>query len=205
MKKMSNTEVCWPAAFIRHRSFRLATAVFACLVIGGIAEAGDDVDWSAEAYPYVIVDQDLKKALQEFGRNLGVDVVLSGEVKGRVRQYKNEESAGAFLTGLASAHRLDWFFDGRRLHVSSRAEAVDRSWSVRSNAAEELQAALAEAGLDDPRYPFNFQDGSGTVSLSGPPRYVAMAGQIVDRFRPRPVAAPAVNVIYGRTVDGGAS
>src|SRR5262245_60164000 len=44
-----------------------------------------DPKWPAGPYKYVVIEQDLKDALIEFGRNINVPVKVSDEVKGKLR------------------------------------------------------------------------------------------------------------------------
>src|ERR671930_240108 len=69
--------------------------------------------WFARPFQYVVINQDVRGILTEFGRNMGVPVILSDKVGGRVRgqvveRAKSQESAGEFLTRLAEANGLTW-------------------------------------------------------------------------------------------------
>ena len=44
-----------------------------------------DPKWPPGPYKYVVIEQDLKDALIEFGRNINVPVKVSDEVKGKLR------------------------------------------------------------------------------------------------------------------------
>lgn len=158
--------------------------------------------WAGNGYPYLIVDQSLRDVLQEFGRNVRVDIQVSDRLKGRVNRFQHDDTAQAFLDELASLHGFDWFFDGRRLHVSSRDEAFDKAWSVKPAVEKELRVALERAGADDPRYPVSFDGDRGMARLSGPPAFMAVAMPVVERFV-EPTVARTVNVIHGRGRDGG--
>jgi type III secretion protein C len=167
----------------------------------GRAEGGRSA-WAGDGYPYLVVDQSLRDVLQEFGRNVRVDIQVSDRLKGRVNRFQHNDTAQAFLDELASLHGFDWFFDGRRLHVSSGDEAFDRTWSVKPTVEKELRAALERAGADDLRYPVSFDPDRGMARLSGPPAFMAVAMPVVERFV-EPAVARTVNVIHGRGRSGG--
>lgn len=93
-------------------------------------------------------------------------------------------------------------FDHGRLFVSSADEQTVRSWPGHAEAFEKANAALIKAGIDDPRYPVGFNAGRGELSLSAPPRYIALAAPIVERVL-APRATRTVNVIHGRARNGG--
>ena len=158
--------------------------------------------WLSEDYPYLIVDQALTDALEAFGRNLDIPVDVSSAVKGHVRHYDHEGSPDDFLNTLASKHGFDWVLDQGRLFISSSTEKVARAWPARSEAFEAARAALSDADIDDPRYPIGFNAGRGELSLSAPPRYMALAAPLIDRML-APKTTQAVNVIHGRARTGG--
>ncbi|MGI9435278.1 MAG: hypothetical protein ACR2Q4_10700 [Geminicoccaceae bacterium] len=172
----------------------------------GWSQSAEPPEWLDQPYPYLVVDQRLDDVFKDLGRNVGVDVVVSAKVDGQVQRYRSEGPVAELLADLAGQHGLDWFFDGHQLHVTSRAEMVARTWNVKPDAERDVKAALAAVGIGAARSPIAFSEERGEVVVSGPPRYVALAEDIVRRFRPRPAAAaPVVNVIYGRAPSQGAS
>ena len=65
--------------------------------VGAKAEerpTGDAPQWFTEPYAYVLVEQDVRAALEEFGHNLGLIVVMSDKVRGKSRSRVRGESAG---------------------------------------------------------------------------------------------------------------
>ena len=163
---------------------------------------GPTMEWFEQDFPYLVVDQALPDALREFGHNLDVPVEVSASIKGRVRRYDHEGSSGDFLSYLAAEHDLQWVFDRGRLFVSSADEQIDRLWSADAGAVGTVETALNDAGIDDPRFPIGYNRGQGALSLSAPPRYMALAAPVIDRVL-APKATRTVNVIHGRARDGG--
>ncbi|MEZ5932775.1 MAG: hypothetical protein R3F54_12600 [Alphaproteobacteria bacterium] len=153
-------------------------------------------------YPYLVVDQALPDALRELGHNLDIAVDVSPAIGGRVRHYDHGGTAADFLAHLASEHQLDWVIDQGRLFISTADEQTAKSWSGGAGAYEAVKAALAHAGIDDPRFPLGFDSGRGEVNLSAPPRYMALATPVIDRAL-APKATRTVNVIHGRAREGG--
>lgn len=164
--------------------------------------SGPAMVWFDKDYPYRVVDQALPDALREFGHNLDIAVEVSASIKGRVRRYDHEGSSGDFLKYLASEHHLQWVFDRERLYISSADEQIDRHWSAGAGAVETVETALDSAGIHDPRFPIGFDAGQAAISLSAPPRYMALAAPVIDRVL-TPKATRTVNVIHGRTRGGG--
>lgn len=172
----------------------------------GSADAGEmtgqTMAWFGKDYPYLIVDQALPDALREFGHNLDIAIEVSEKIKGRVRRYDHEGSSGDFLSYVAAEHGLDWVFDRGRLFISSADERIVRSWSSGAGAYEAVKAALDKADIGDARYPLGFDSGRRELSLSAPPRYMALTAPMIDRAL-APAATRTVNVIHGRARAGG--
>ena len=185
----------------------LTSVAATCLLVGpgvsaeemGVADASD---WMTQSYPYLVVDQPLDAVLKEFGHNVGIDVDISDRLTDRVSHYRHDAGSREFLEGLASSYNFEWFFDGRRLHMSARDEATDKVWSVGPGVEDDLTSALSEVGAYDSRFPIRFDSTQGTVRLSGPPAYMALAMPVVDSFV-EPTVARTVNVIHGRARSGG--
>lgn len=159
-------------------------------------------DWRSQDYPYLAVDQTLPNAFREFGHNLDLAIDVSPTVRGRVREYQHDGSAGDFLDYLVDEHQLDWVLDKGRIYISSSDEKVARSWPGSAGVFDDAQAALASAGLDDPRFAIGFDAGRSVINLFAPPRYVALASPVIERVL-TPATARTVNVIHGRPRTGG--
>src|SRR5215467_12656878 len=78
--------------------------------------------WPTGPYKYLVIDQDIKGVLSEFGRNVDMPVDLSDQVKGRLRGRLPTASAKEFLDSLCESYGLVWYFDGAVLHVNAKAE-----------------------------------------------------------------------------------
>lgn len=181
----------------------LTAAAIIAFSHGAAAEQGTDAsDWSTASYPYLIVDQSLEDTLNAFGQNVGVRTHVSPRLDGRVRQYRHDGTAGAFLEKLSADKGFEWFFDGKTLHLSASDETVERSWSVGAASEAALVDALVKSGADDPRYPHRFDPAAGIMRLAGPPRYMAIAAPVIDRLL-APKATRTVNIIHGRSRAGG--
>jgi type II secretory pathway component GspD/PulD (secretin) len=143
--------------------------------------------WSGRPYEYVVLDQDVRVALTEFGRNLGLPVVLSDAVNGRVRGRIEAGTAGAFLDRLTEANGLTWYFDGSVLHVSADREFVTRVIDAGRLHGEVVEKEMRELGLADERFSLRSARNGNVITVSGPPAYIEVVGQLVERLQPEPV------------------
>ncbi|PRD41749.1 type III secretion protein [Phyllobacterium phragmitis] len=154
----------------------------------------------AEPYNYVVLDQDVRVALTEFGRNVGLPVVLSDAVNGRVRGRIEARTAGEFIERLAGANGLTWYFDGSVLHISADKEFMTRVLDAGRLSGEAVASEMRELGLADERFSLRAARNGNVITVSGPPAYINVVGQLVERMQPEQVVAgddPRVRVFRG--------
>ena len=156
------------------------------------------------AYPYTVVDQDIRDAIGELSRNLNIGVDISEAVEGRLRGPWSSSTVEGFMDRAADQLDIEWFFDGHRLHVSSRSESIRRLLPLGGVKPDAWQASLEKLGITSDRFPITIDADQDIALVSGPPKYVAL---IADSL-PKPKAAEPVgrvNIIYGRNSHGDAS
>jgi type III secretion protein C len=182
---------------------RVAGGVAFALLLGAPAAIAAPPPWVGKTYAYVVVDQDVRGVLTEFGRNLGVPVVLTDKVRGRVRGELRAETADDFLKKISEAQDLTWYFDGSALHVSSdeeySTEIIDAGVDGKA-----LSRELDRLDLADARFAVRSTAGSGIVRVSGPPAFVAVVRETAERLKPPPRVAgddPRVRVFRGGVKD----
>ena len=185
-----------------------ASALAACIVgnaAGGSSAVAAEPAWPQTAYEYVVVDQDLRTVLQQFGANLGLRVSMTEAVQGRVRGRIPPLPPRQFLDHLAQAYGLDWFYDGAVLAVSALSETETRFLTLQGLDARALEAGLRAADLFDPRFALRPGPGPETAVVSGPPRYVKLAQDVASALAVRAAAPPAPGAIVTVTVFRGTS
>jgi type III secretion protein C len=133
--------------------------------------------WPTGPYKYLVIDQDVKDVLIEFGRNIGVPAQVSDQVSGRVRGRLPLVTAREFLNLLCERNGLVWYFDGTVLHVGAEAEVKTELVNIGQLPATEFLARLETLGIADPRFPVRATQDAGTVSVSGPPVFVSLVQQ----------------------------
>lgn len=176
------------------------SAAILCLAALAPAVARAAPQWAETPYEYVVLDQDIRSTLTDFGRNLGMAVSLSDGVKGRVWGRIDADSAGGFLDRLAEQNGLNWYFDGAVLHVSAAGEYATRVIPTGGLRGNDVIDQMQRLDLADDR--FGMRGGTDIVTVSGPPAYVAVVRDLVQNMQP--VAAipdgddPRVRVFRGR-------
>ena len=172
------------------------------------ATAESRQNWSARPFQYVIINQEVRGILTELGRNIGVPVILTDKVGGRVRgelvertrREADRQTAGDFLNRLAETNGLTWYFDGSILYVSADHEFSTQLIEVGTLSHKAIVTELQRLSLMDSRFSVRSADDAGLISVSGPPAFIAIVRQVVDKLRPPPPVAgddPRVRVFRG--------
>lgn len=156
--------------------------------------------WYSSRYDYVLINQDVRDALQEFGRNLSVPVVLTDKVRGQVRGEVRSETAGDFLDRLTQANGLNWYFDGSVLHISTSDEFSTQIINVGRATGQAVLDEIERLDLMDERFSVLATANAPALRVSGPPTFIAMVKQVVSTVQPPPAAQmddPRVRIFRG--------
>ena len=200
-------------AFPARTKRRLALCVAAVLMAAtagqnGAAVAATQAAWFTRPFEYVVINQDVRGILTEFGRNIGIPVMLTDKVSGRLHGDPGDrttgnstpQSAGQFLNSLAKANDLTWYFDGSILYVSADQEFSTQLIDVGGLSAQEVVAELKRLSLMDERFGVRAGGNASTISVSGPPAFIKIVRELVNTMRPLPAVAgddPRVRVFRG--------
>lgn len=197
------------------RASRVIRSGLLCLGLGGLPAGAADGDWQHKTYHYIAIDQDLRGALAEFGRNLRIPVKLGDDVKGRLRAMPASGDAKGFLERLAQAHGLIWYFDGTTLHVDAQSALQTELVALNGTSPAQLDQMLRRLGVADSRFPLRSGGTQGLIAVSGPPAYRHHVRDALSQLKTgngaaasnRPVTTPAdaaakVRVFRGGPPDG---
>jgi type II secretory pathway component GspD/PulD (secretin) len=182
-----------------------AALVFSAALASVGPALGMEPKWPSGPYKYLVIDQDIKGVVVEFGRNAGMPVDVSDQVKGRLRGQVATATATAreFLDNLCDSSNLVWYFDGAVLHVDAKAEIRTELVNLGRFSPEEASEKLTALGVADARFPVRTTDNASVISVSGPPKFVSMVRQAL---RPPPPAQedPRGDEVKVRVFRGGA-
>lgn len=163
-------------------SHRLLAAVALSALVVSVnysAKSAEPV-WSQQPYKYIAIDQDLRDALTEFGRNIGVPTKISEAVAGS--RVRSEFSAGGpreFLQHICKSYGLVWYFDGTVLYINSANEVRTEQITLNAVRADKLMEKLTALKVADSRYAVNTAQNGRVVSVSGPPPFVTLVRQTI--------------------------
>jgi len=152
--------------------------VLTCAGLGWAAEP----KWPEGPYKYMVIDQSVRDTLTEFGRNIGISIQMSPEIKGRVTASVPEGNAKEFLEWVCNRYGLVWYFDGSTLHISNETENRTEVLAMDDRAIDGISQRLDNLGLVDPRFPVRIDREQKAASISGPPAYIALVKETVSTF-----------------------
>ncbi|TWG99550.1 type III secretion protein C [Mesorhizobium sp. J18] len=163
--------------FSTDRSGRLFTSMLGLMTSLWLCGAATTVmaaepDWPAGTYKYITIDQDVREALEEFGRNVGLPVQVSDRVQGRLNHGMPVGTAKEFLEWICNRYGLVWFYDGTVLHVAAEGEVRTEMVKLPAEDARVMRTRLDRLQMSDPRFPIRFLEEENIMSVSGPPAYV---------------------------------
>ncbi|MBD9524732.1 type III secretion protein [Ensifer sp. ENS02] len=175
--------------------FSAALATFA-----GSAQA-EHLDWMNRTYEYVVINQDIRGALAEFGRNMHVPVLCSDRVRGSVRGDVRAKTAIEFLERLADGNGLVWYFDGSVLHVSLAEESITEIVNLGRIDGTAVIDEVRRLNLMEDRFRLEIGASPSALRISGPPAFVAVVRQVIKTIEPTPQlegSDPRVRVFRGK-------
>ncbi|WP_088343559.1 MULTISPECIES: type III secretion protein [Rhodomicrobium] len=134
-----------------------------------------DAKWGAASYKYLIVDQDIRDVLVEFGRNANVPTQIAPTVGARrIRGPLASTKGGTaqdFLQRFCDSYGLVWYFDGTVLHIAALEDIQTEVITLDKAKTGDILRRLGELGMTDARFALRAADNGGMLWVSGPPAY----------------------------------
>ncbi|SBW81699.1 type III secretion protein [Pseudomonas veronii 1YdBTEX2] len=169
---------------MRNLTLAAASLVLVMAALNSLAANPTEADpanrqpsWFTRPYAYVLVEQDVRGALEEFGHNMGLSVVMSDKVRGQSRSRVRAETAGDFLAALCDFNGLAWYFDGNVLYLTADAETDTRIFKVHGRQLEQLQEYVASRDVYGKPMSVRTGPDGDELFVSGPPAWLAMIEQ----------------------------
>jgi type II secretory pathway component GspD/PulD (secretin) len=140
-------------------------------------------NWPPGPFRYLVIDQDTKDVLQEFGNITNIPLAVSDEVRGHVRGPLPVTTAENFLKRICENQGLVWYFDGTKLYISAASEIDSLMIPLGPLRLQELSDRLEKLRIADSRYPLNTTQKGDVILVSGPPRYLALVRQTYEAMK----------------------
>lgn len=140
--------------------------------------------WKQTAYAYDARQTSLNTTLGDFAKAFGMALdmpAMDAVVDGRIRTA----SPQAFLDRLGQEHHFQWFVYNDTLYVSPSSDQTTARIEVSSDAVDDMQQALTDLGLLDPRFGWGVLPDEGLVLVRGPAKYVEFIRDYSRKVEPQ--------------------
>jgi type III secretion protein C len=173
---------------IRSLGLKLLAILFASLVgLGAVSAKDGDPAWANLPYRYIVIDQDLRDVLTEFGRNIKVPTKVSQAVgTHRIRgavSAKHNQTALIFLQNLCESYGLVWYFDGATLFVATDDEVKTELVKLNDVKSAAVLRRMVDLGLSSSRFTVRGTEDGNMLSVSGPPAYRSQIKELVMKLQ----------------------
>lgn len=144
---------------------------------------GAEPKWSTASYKYLIIDQDIRDVLVEFGRNANVPTQIAPTVgarriRGPIASLQGG-TAQDFLQRFCDSYGLVWYYDGTVLHIAALEDVQTELIKLDRARSGDILRRLGDLGMTDARFSLRVADNGGMLSVSGPPAYRSMVRKTV--------------------------
>jgi type III secretion protein C len=130
----------------------------------------------AKKLEYFAERKDLKAFLREFASSQGIQISIDPEIQGTL-SGRYELTPRAMLALLCANYGLEWYFDGRVLHVEPASSAQSEVIQLKDISPETFLASLNQLGVSDKRFSLSIDQNSKSVLASGPRKFVELVKQ----------------------------
>lgn len=155
--------------------------VLSCISLVSPASAA----WQQKNYDHFSNDEPLVSLLQDFSASLGVPIIISDALnEAELPEYNGEISGTgvAVLEKLSRIYNLGWYYDNHMLYVYSPNETKSQLIQLSNITPAEAKQALEQAGVYEKRFSWQSMPGAKSLIISGPPRYLELAGQVINAY-----------------------
>lgn len=139
------------------------------------------IAWKLPSYSMVAQSMSLRECFKTFGAAQGISVVLSKEVDGVFSGEFRNVPSDEFLDRVTTLYNLIWYFDGAALYLYTSGEVSSLLVSLRYMKADEVRTMLQQLGIEDTRFPIRTASNDELILVSGPPRYVTLIAETIER------------------------
>jgi type III secretion protein C len=164
----------------------LSLCAWACCLLQPSAALAQEPPWRRQAFDLQANGEPLNLFLSRILTMQGIPTVMSpavasGRVNGRIKGQ-----AETIFKELSETFGLMSFYDGGALYVYSLGEVSSRLMRVAPIDLPRVDRTMRQMRLTDTRYPLRVDAVEGQILVSGPPRYVDLASELIARITDAP-------------------
>jgi len=160
--------------------FLRAVALLALAAALSAPAAGADLAFRKARFDYLAEKTPLRDILQAFCAAQEWSVAI-GNVPDETISARFTMTPKLFWQVFTSSHNLQWYFDGKVVHVTPPAEMRTEFLPMTPEAFARFHAGLDRLEISDRRFPVRYDASSGSAVVAGPPRFVELALALHDQ------------------------
>lgn len=134
---------------------------------------------SGPEYQIMAKDEPITSVLKSFAGNLGIPIVLSDAIEGKV-SGQFADAPRKFLDRLCRLYNLVWYFDGSSIYVYNGNEVTTKVIKVSHISTNELRSSLTRMGILDESSSWQSLPLQKVAYISGPPRFVEIVSEVAE-------------------------
>jgi type III secretion protein C len=163
---------------IIHRVKVWLPAILCVIVWGAVNDSciAAELVLSQKKMEYFAERKELKTFLREFASGQGIQISIDPEIQGAL-SGRYELTPRAMLALLSANYGLEWYFDGRVLHIEPASAAQSEVIQLKDISPEAFLVALNQLGVSDKRFAPTVDAKSRSVLVSGPRKFVELVKQ----------------------------
>lgn len=151
------------------------------LVLMAMGLGAAEIPWRVPEYSLTARNMQVRALFETFSVSEGVPVVLSEAVQGEVSGTFDKVPAREFLDRVATINNLTWYYDGATIWIYGSGEILTTLIDLRYMKADEVLELMRELGVEDERFPLKTASNGELVMVSGPPRYVTLVVEMIEK------------------------
>ena len=171
---------------------RTARLIVGLLIACTLSVAEAVPAWLDKEYGYFARDESLRGLFYDFAASVSVPAIISPEIKTVISGNFPAVRAKDFLAETTRSYNLSWIYDGTTLYVYSATEIEQKVIDLPYALAGKFQAYMEEVDIQGTPLNWKLIPTQNVLQVSGPPRFVALIGEAVERLRAQAVKRTVV-------------
>ena len=163
----------------------LLLAVLLFLSSMSINQSVAATNWQASSYSHFSNNEPLVALLEDLSASIKVPIKLSKKLRAADHPVFNGELNGSsanVLNKIARLYNLVWYFDNHMVYVYNGNENSTQLIQMTNISPAIAKQSLEQSGVYDTRFSWQPMKGAKTVIISGPPRYLELAQQVIQAY-----------------------
>ena len=163
---------------IRHFPIILLLFLF---IHTGFGATRTDIPWKTPVYSYTARKSNVSDILTTFAAAQGIGISLPPKLPLTISGNFHALAPQDFLEQVCTLCNLVWYYDGACLYICSATDLRSVLMELHFMKASDVIEILRDLNVEDSRFPMVCTKDSALLKISGPPRYVELIQELVQK------------------------